>query len=68
MAVVFGGGFVVGSGGFEFGVEVAEVVAFVVGGYLSGPFLLCLVPVDAFVFRAFVACGAQVPAVLGEGS
>lgn len=48
-SVVFGGGLVVGLGGGNFFGEVAEVVAFVVGGYLGGPFLESLVPVDAFV-------------------
>ena len=65
-AVVFGCGPVVGSGGFDFFGEVAEVVAFVVGGYLGDPFAAPFVPVDAFVLRASVADDAQVPAVLGE--
>lgn len=49
-AVVFWRSPVVCLGGFDFFGEVAEVVAFVVGGYLGGPFFASLVPVDAFVF------------------
>ncbi len=41
--VVFWGGLVVGLGGFDFFGEVAEVVGFVTGGYLGGPFLESLV-------------------------
>ena len=48
-SVVFWGGPVIGLGGGNFFGEVAEVVTFVVGCYLGGPFPASLVPVDAFV-------------------
>ena len=49
-SVAFRGGAVVGLGGVDFLGEVAEIVGFVVGGYLSGPFPPSSMPVDAFVF------------------
>ena len=50
LAVEAAGFFVIRAGGVDFIGEVAEVVAFVVAGYLGGPFFASFVPVDAFVF------------------
>lgn len=41
---------VVGLRGVDFIAEVAEVVGFVVAGYLGDPFVVSFVPVDAFEF------------------
>ena len=49
-SVVFSSGFVIGLRGVDFIAEVAEVVGFVIAGYLGGPFFAFFVPVDAFVF------------------
>ena len=46
----FDGGPVVGRRGVNFIDKVAEMVGFVVAGYLGGPFVVSFVPVDAFVF------------------
>ena len=66
--MIFSSGQVVGLRGVDLIAEVAEVVGLVVAGYLGGPFVVSFVPVDAFVFRAFVPAGAEVPAVLGESA
>jgi hypothetical protein len=50
VAVVFSSRSIVGFGGVDFIVEVAEAIGFFVGCNLCGPFFICLVPVDAFVF------------------
>ena len=48
------GGFVIGAGGVEFVVEVAEVVCFFVAADGRLPFFGFFVPVDAFVGGSFV--------------
>ncbi len=67
-SVIFSSGFVISFGGFNFIAEIAEVVGFVIAGYLGGPFLTFFVPVDAFVFGAFMPSGAEVPAIFGESA
>jgi len=49
-SVIFSSGLVIGLGGVNLIAEVAEVVSLVVAGYLGGPFVVSLVPVDAFEF------------------
>jgi len=49
-SMIFTSGAVVGVGSVGLVSEVAEVVGFVFGGYLGGPFFESFVPVDAFVF------------------
>ena len=68
LSMKFFGRFVVCLRGGAFVGEVAEVVGFVVGAYGRGPFLVGLVPVDAFIFRARPGGPAGVPTVLGEGA
>ena len=41
-------GSVIGFGGGDFAIEVAEVVGFVVAGYLGLPFFLCLLCILCF--------------------
>lgn len=64
----FDGGLVVGLRGVDLIAEIAEVMGFVIAGYLGGPFFVSFVPVDAFVFRAFMPACAEVPAILGESA
>jgi len=49
-SVIFSSGPVVSHRGVNLIAEIAEVVGFVVAGYLGGPFVVSFVPVDAFVF------------------
>ena len=53
----------VGVGGGEFVGEIAEMITFIIAGDLCRPFPLSFVPMDAFVFRGFVATASQVAAI-----
>jgi len=66
--VIFSSRSIVGTGGVDFVIKVAEVVGLVIAGYRGCPFLVPFVPADAFVFRGFRPDVAEVAAVLGKGA